>query len=54
LMNGRYFAGRRISAAQYDGKERFDKVKGVEGESEEEEQRRLDAYAKWLESQGDE
>ncbi|KXS21623.1 hypothetical protein M427DRAFT_51042 [Gonapodya prolifera JEL478] len=49
LMNGRYFAGRRISAEMYDGKTKYDKLKSGKEETEEEEKARLERYAKWLE-----
>ncbi|KAI9204268.1 uncharacterized protein BJ171DRAFT_122085 [Polychytrium aggregatum] len=49
-MNGRFFAGRRIEAYHFDGKEKFEKSK-TKGESEEEEKQRIEAYEKWLEDQ---
>ena len=55
-MNGRLFAGRRIEASLYVGKQRF-KRSGVgddiEGESDEAEKKRLDNFATWLMTEGD-
>ncbi|KAL1406055.1 hypothetical protein Q8F55_007738 [Vanrija albida] len=50
-MDGRFFDGRRISAALYSGRERYRKSGGgqVGGEDEEaDEQQRLDNFADWL------
>lgn len=51
-MNGRFFAGRKISASYLNGKPTF--KKSGRGEAEEEhdegdEKERLDEFAKWLE-----
>jgi HIV Tat-specific factor 1 len=54
-MNGRYFAGRRIEAYVFDGKERFKKSgpgqtheDGEAGETE-----RLADFEKWLMAEGE-
>ncbi|KAJ3160447.1 hypothetical protein HDU86_000781 [Geranomyces michiganensis] len=49
-MNGRFFAGRRIEAALFDGKTKYAQSK-AETSTEEEENQRLEAYEKWLEAQ---
>ncbi|KAF7985034.1 hypothetical protein HWV62_8861 [Athelia sp. TMB] len=55
-MNGRFFAGRRIHAELYSGKQRF-KRSGMadenEGGSDEAEKQRLDDFASWLMTEGD-
>lgn len=56
-MNGRFFAGRRIEAALYAGKQRFkrssdDSIEAGLG-GEEGEKKRLDDFAKWLMTEGD-
>lgn len=55
-MNGRFFAGRRIEASLYVGKQHF-KRSGVgdeiEGDSDEAEKKRLDDFATWLMTEGD-
>jgi HIV Tat-specific factor 1 len=52
-MNGRFFAGRRIEASLYAGRARFRRSEDqAEGDGEEEEKKRLNDFAKWLE--GDE
>ncbi|KAI6113245.1 hypothetical protein EDD16DRAFT_1484363 [Pisolithus croceorrhizus] len=55
-MNGRYFAGRRIEASLYGGKQRF-RRSGVEddwqGDGEEAEKQRLDDFADWLMTEGE-
>ncbi|KAG9316468.1 hypothetical protein JVU11DRAFT_2504 [Chiua virens] len=55
-MNGRFFAGRRIEASLYVGKQHF-KRSGVgddiEGDSDEAEKKRLDNFATWLMTEGD-
>ena len=55
-MNGRFFAGRKVEAALYAGKQRF-KRSGAgtefEGEGDEAEKRRLDDFANWLLTEGD-
>ncbi|GJE94495.1 RRM domain-containing protein [Phanerochaete sordida] len=55
-MNGRFFAGRRIEASVYAGKQRFKRSGGheeIEGEGDEAEKRRLDDFAQWLMTEGD-
>ncbi len=47
-MNGRYFAGRRIEAYQWNGKERFEEEKEITLDIEDETER-LEEYSKWLE-----
>ncbi|CAG8633379.1 16254_t:CDS:10 [Funneliformis caledonium] len=51
-MNGRFFAGRRIEAEIFDGKQKFQKTGAKSGETEEEESARLEKYSKWLEQEG--
>ncbi|KAF5386014.1 hypothetical protein D9615_002527 [Tricholomella constricta] len=55
-MNGRFFAGRRIEASLFTGKQRF-KRSGAgddhEDEGEEAEKKRLDDFAQWLLTEGD-
>ncbi|OZJ03074.1 hypothetical protein BZG36_04606 [Bifiguratus adelaidae] len=50
LNNGRFFAGRQISAELFDSKTKYLKS-GAGEETEEEEKKRLENYAKWLEDQ---
>ncbi|KAG0014747.1 hypothetical protein BGZ82_001665, partial [Podila clonocystis] len=50
LMHGRFFAGQRVEADIYDGHTKYEITKTKE-QIEEEEQQRLDRYAKWLESE---
>lgn len=55
-MNGRFFAGRRIEATLYAGKQRFKRSGGgeeLEGDSDEAEKKRLDDFANWLMTEGD-
>ncbi|KAK2463290.1 hypothetical protein APHAL10511_004945 [Amanita phalloides] len=54
-MNGRYFAGRRVEAFIYYGKQRFRRSGAEEPETntEEAEKKRLDDFANWLMSEGD-
>ncbi|KAG6917824.1 hypothetical protein DXG01_000884 [Tephrocybe rancida] len=55
-MNGRFFAERRIEASLYSGKQRF-KRSGTggdaDGEGDEGEKKRLDDFAQWLLTEGD-
>lgn len=55
-MNGRFFAGRRIEAFLYTGKQRY-RRSGVgdehENEGAEDERKRLDDFAQWLMTEGD-
>ena len=53
-MNGRFFAGRRIEAEIFDGKQKYQKTGAKSGETEEEESARLEKYTKWLEQGGSE
>ncbi|KAI9329586.1 hypothetical protein DFJ73DRAFT_860497 [Zopfochytrium polystomum] len=48
--DGRFFAGRKIAAYLYDGKEKFKETK-TQADIEAEEAKRLAAYEAWLESQ---
>lgn len=50
LMSGRYFGGQKVEAGIYDGHTKYETKKSKE-ELEEEEKRRLDRYAKWLETE---
>ena len=55
-MDGRYFAGRRIEATLYSGKQRFQRSgtgDDLEGDGDEAEKKRLDDFAKWLLTEGD-
>ena len=67
-MQGRFFAGRRVEASLYAGKQRFKKSGGAPGMSLEEdeagmdgdaetsdaaEKKRLDEFANWLMTEGD-
>ncbi|KAG8213798.1 hypothetical protein J3R82DRAFT_10510 [Butyriboletus roseoflavus] len=55
-MNGRFFAGRRIEATLYVGKQHFKRSgvgDDVEGDSDEAEKKRLDNFATWLMTEGD-
>jgi len=50
-MNGRFFAGRKISANYLNGKSQFKRSGREEGEDEQDdgnEKERLDGFAKWL------
>jgi HIV Tat-specific factor 1 len=49
-MNGRFFAGRQVIATLFDGKAKFKKSGG--DEVDEDEKKRLDAFANWLEKDG--
>jgi len=51
-----FFAGRRIEAELYSGKQRFRRGNAgedIEGEGEEAEKKRLDDFASWLMTEGD-
>lgn len=55
-MNGRFFAGRRIEASLYAGKQRFKRSGGgdeYDGGGDEGEKKRLDDFANWLMTEGD-
>lgn len=55
-MSGRFFAGRRIEADLYSGKQRFKRSGAGDdlgGEGEDAERKRLDDFAKWLVTEGD-
>ncbi|TDL26119.1 hypothetical protein BD410DRAFT_784158 [Rickenella mellea] len=55
-MHGRFFAGRQVEASLYSGKNRF-KRSGtgdeIEGDGDDAEKKRLDAFAQWLLTEGD-
>ncbi|KAM5531255.1 hypothetical protein V8D89_015056 [Ganoderma adspersum] len=55
-MNGRFFAGRRIEASLYAGRQRFKRSGHGDnlGEGDEVEKQRLDDFAKWLMAEGEE
>ena len=54
-MNGRYFAGRRIEASLYLGRQRFRRngAEELDLNNDEAEKKRLDDFAKWLVTEGD-
>lgn len=55
-MNGRFFAGRRIEAELFSGKQHFKRggiADDIEGDGEEAEKQRLDDFASWLMAEGD-
>ncbi|KAI0332351.1 hypothetical protein GY45DRAFT_1352820 [Cubamyces sp. BRFM 1775] len=54
-MNGRFFAGRRIEASLYAGRQRFRRSGHGDnfGDGDENEKRRLDDFAKWLMAEGE-
>ena len=55
-MNGRFFAGQRIEASLYTGKQRFKRTGTGDdfgGEIDEAEQSRLDKFANWLLTEDD-
>lgn len=55
-MNGRFFAGRRVEAFLYSGKQRYMRSEGgdeYEGGGDEGEKKRLDQFAAWLMTEGD-
>ena len=67
-MQGRFFAGRRVEASLYTGKQRFKKSGGAPGvlldddegmggedleTSDAAEKKRLDEFANWLMKEGD-
>ncbi|KAI0675135.1 hypothetical protein C8Q78DRAFT_966068 [Trametes maxima] len=53
-MNGRFFAGRRIEASLYAGRQRFKRSGGdVLGDADDNEKKRLDDFAKWLMEEGE-
>ncbi|KAG6842079.1 hypothetical protein C0991_002733 [Blastosporella zonata] len=55
-MDGRFFAGRRIEATLFSGKQRFQRSgtgEDAEGDGVEGEKRRLDDFAQWLMAEGD-
>ncbi|KAF8345816.1 hypothetical protein F5887DRAFT_137416 [Amanita rubescens] len=54
-MNGRYFAGQRVEASLYFGRQRFKRSGAEEPElnGQEAEKQRLDDFAKWLMSEED-
>ncbi len=55
-MNGRFFDGRRVEASLYEGKQKFkksDHETDMEHDNDDNE-KRLDAFASWLEKEGSE
>ncbi|KAI0793228.1 hypothetical protein C8Q75DRAFT_713470 [Abortiporus biennis] len=55
-MNGRFFAGRKIEAFVYAGKQRYRRTGAgdeLEGEGDEGEKKRLDDFAQWLMAEGE-
>lgn len=54
-MNGRYFAGRRVEAYLYSGKQHFKRsgTHDFEDEGEEADKKRLENFAEWLMREGD-
>jgi HIV Tat-specific factor 1 len=55
-MNGRFFAGHRIEATLYSGRQRFRRsgaAEDIDVDGDEAEKRRLDDFAKWLMTEGD-
>lgn len=57
-MNGRFFAGRRVEAFLYTGKQRYQRSGGGEeaegdGDGDEAEKKRLDNFAQWLLTEGE-
>ncbi|KAG1900612.1 uncharacterized protein F5891DRAFT_1032850 [Suillus fuscotomentosus] len=55
-MNNRFFAGRRIEAFLYSGKQRFKRSGAgddLDGDNDESEKQRLDDFASWLMTDGD-
>ncbi|KAJ8597493.1 hypothetical protein M405DRAFT_724156 [Rhizopogon salebrosus TDB-379] len=55
-MNGRFFAGRRIEAFLYAGKQHFKRSGArddTDGDDDEAEKQRLDDFASWLMTEGD-
>lgn len=50
LMQGRYFDGRVVEASIYDGKVRFQKSGKHTLDDEEDEEKRLEKFADWLEN----
>jgi HIV Tat-specific factor 1 len=54
-MDGRFFAGRRIEAELYSGKQRFKRGtdEDIDGVGDEAEKKRLDDFASWLMTEGD-
>ena len=54
-MNGRFFAGRRIEASLFAGRQRFKRTGQSDNFDEgEDEKQRLDDFAKWLMAEGEE
>eukprot|EP00160_Parvularia_atlantis_P005572 Unigene14799_Nuclearia_a/m.44487 Unigene14799_Nuclearia_a/g.44487 ORF Unigene14799_Nuclearia_a/g.44487 Unigene14799_Nuclearia_a/m.44487 type:complete len:212 (+) Unigene14799_Nuclearia_a:464-1099(+) len=51
LMDGRYFAGRRVEAAIYDGATKYDAFSSAKAEDADDEAERLRRYGDWLEQQ---
>ena len=55
-MEGRFFAGRRVEAYLYDGRQRFQKSGThdvVDGEGDEAESKRISDFTAWLMNEGE-
>jgi len=56
-MQGRFFAGRRVEAFLYTGKQRFkrskDEADDMLGDGADSERQRLDDFAQWLMNEGE-
>ena len=53
-MNGRFFAGQKVEAFLYSGKQRFKRSgAGEDLEEDGDERKRLDDFAQWLMAEGD-
>jgi len=55
-MDGRFFAGRRIEASLYSGKQRFRRSgtgDEIDGHGDDAEKKRLDNFAQWLMTEED-
>jgi HIV Tat-specific factor 1 len=55
-MNGRFFDGQRVEASLYTGKQRFKRSgmgDDVGEDTDEAEKKRLDNFAQWLLTEGD-
>jgi len=54
-MHGRFFAGRKVEASLWAGKQRFKRSGAGDDDEDDEggEKRRLDDFAKWLLEEGE-
>lgn len=52
-MNGRFFAGRKVIAFLYAGKQRYRRSGAGEDDDDSDEKKRLDDFAQWLMAEGD-